>query len=267
MMRLRRAYFLPLIFALPFVVGFDIPDTSGTYVRASAGRGTYHLSGCHRDFDSEFWEGQVALRHTMETGTRDPDASGIRRWLPKLTTVGTHGDFIVQDLTVVMDSAKTKNTLGETDSPRAFEGGAYLGLDWDRVGVDLGLSYALFNIGVEDAEKRAWAPVLGLRLGITNTIYLTAEAAGSSPYLSGGGGRNAGIGMKLGDYRAWAGLGDYNWKGSTTLGIFRLDRALGPWAFSFAGQIGNEDVKPAGLGIDREYGLSLGVSYRLSSLR
>ncbi|MBW8887111.1 MAG: hypothetical protein JF616_05055 [Fibrobacteres bacterium] len=265
-MRLRRAYLLPLTIALPFVVGFDIPDTSGTYVRASAGRGTYHLSGCHRDFDSEYWEGQVALRHTMETGARDPDASVLRRLMPGLTTLGTHADFIVQDLTVVMDSAKTDNTLGDTRSPRAFEGGAYVGFDWERVGVNLGLSYALFNLGVEDAEKKAIAPVLGLRLGVTRSIYLTAEAAGSNPYLSGGGGRNAGIGMKLGDYRAWAGLGDYNWSGATTLGMIRLDRASGPWAFSFAGQIGGQEVKPAGLGIDREYGLSLGLSYRLSSL-
>lgn len=266
-MRLRRATLLPLTFALPFVVGFDIPDTSGTYVRGSAGRGAYHLTGCHRDFDSEYWEGQIALRHTMETGTRDPDASGLRRWMPKWTTVGTHGDFIVQDLTVVMDTAKANNTLGETRSPRAFEGGAYLGLDWDHVGVNLGLSYALFNLGIEDAEKKALAPVLGLRLGLTRGVYLTAEVAGSNPYLSGGGGRNAGIGMKLAGYRAWVGLGDYNWNGATTLGMFRLERALGPWDFSFAGQIGDQEVKPAGLGIDREYGLSVGASYRLSSLR
>jgi hypothetical protein len=187
--------------------------------------------------------------------------------MPKLTTFGTHGDFIVQDLTVVMDTAKSNNTLGETRSPRAFEGGAYVGFDWDRVGLELGLSYALFNLGIEDAEKKALAPVLGLRLGITRSIYLTAEAAGSNPYLSGGGGRNAGIGMKLGDYRAWAGLGDYNWKGSTTQGMARVDRAYGPWAFSLAGQIGGQEVDPAKLGIDREYGVSLGVSYRLSSLR
>jgi hypothetical protein len=265
-MRLRRAHLILLSVALPFVVGFDIPDTSGTYVRASGGRGAYHLTGCHRDFDSEFWEGQIALRHTLETKPRDADVSGWRRLAPRLTTFGTHGDFIAQDLTVVMDSAKTGNTLGDTHSPRAFEGGAYVGLDWDRVGVDLGLSYALFNLGIEDAEKKAWAPVLGLRLGVTEAIYLTAEVAGSQPYLTGGAGRNLGVGMKLGDTRAWVGMGDYNWSGATTLAMLKLDRTAGPWSFSASGQFGPESVKPANLGIDREYGLSVGIEYRLSSL-
>lgn len=265
-MRLRRAHLCLLIVALPFVVGFDIPDTSGTYVRASAGRGAYHLTGCHRDFDSEFWEGQVALRHTLETKPREAEASGWRKLAPRFTTFGTHGDFIVQDLTVVMDTAKTGNTRGDTYSPRAFEGGAYVGLDWERFGMELGLSYALFNLGIEDAEKRAWAPALGLRLNITDALYLTAEAAGSQPYLTGGAGRNAGIGWKQGETRAWLGLGDYNWGGSTPLAMLKLDRAAGPWAFSLAGQLGTGSVKPANLGIDREYGLSLGVAYRLSSL-
>lgn len=265
-MRLGHAHLSLLALALPFVVGFDIPDSSGTYARASGGRGAYHLTGCHRDFDSEFWEGQVALRHTFGTGPRDAEASGWRRLAPRLTTLGTHGDFIVQDLTVVKDTAKSGNTLGERESPRAFEGGAYLGLDWDRVGVNLGLSYALFNLGIEDAEKRALGPVLGLRLGVTQAIYLTAEVGGSQPYLTGGAGRNAGIGMKLGETRAWVGLGDYNWGGSTTQGMLRLDRAVGPWSFSLAGQLGAQSVKPDNLGIDRESGLSLGVAYRLSSL-
>lgn len=267
MRSIRRAHLLLLVLALPFVVGFDIPDTSGTYMRLSGGKGAYHLTGCHRNFDSEFYEGQVGLRHTFASGTEDPEASTLRKIAPRFTTLAAHGDFIVQDLTVVLDSAKTDNTLGNTESARAFEGGAYLGMDWKWVGVNLGLSAALFNIGIDDAEKQGANLIAGLRLGLTDFLYFSLEAAGSNPYLTGGGGKNAGFGAKFGDTRAWAGVGDYGFPGSEAMAMLRLNQAYGPWDFALAGQFGTTDVPPSNLGIDNEYGLSIGVAYRLSSLK
>lgn len=266
MRSIRRAHLLLLALALPFMVGFDIPDSSGTYARLSGGRGAYHLTGCHRNFDSEFYEGQVGLRHTFASGPGG-EASTLRRLAPDMTTLAASGDFIVQDLTVVLDSAATNNTLGDKESARAFAGGAYLGLDWKWVGVNMGLSASLFNLGIKDAEDQGVKPILGLRLGLTDFLYFSMEAAGSNPYLTGGGGKNAGLGMKFGDSRAWAGVGDYNFPGSHAMGILRLNHGYGPWDFALAGQFGAEEVPPASLGIDREYGFSVGVAYRLSSLQ
>ncbi len=264
--RIRRAHLLLLCIALPFVVGFDMPDSSGTYAKVSGGRGTYHLTGCTRDFDSEFYEGQVSMRHSFNTKAVNPEAPGWKKLLPQYTTVGYHGDFIVQDLTVVKDSAQP-STLGQTESARAFEGGGYLGLDWKWVGVNAGFSAVLFNLGVKDAEKKTVNPIAGLRVGLTDLLYFSTELAGSNPYLTGGGARNAGLGFKFQSTRAWVGVGEYGWNGSSTLGILRMDQGYGPWAFSLAGQFGDEEIPPANLGIDREVGFSFGFTYRLSSLQ
>lgn len=263
-MRIRRAHLLLLASVIPFVVAFDIPDSSGTWARVSGGRGTYHLIGCSkREFDSEFWEGQIALRHAMRLAD-----SASPAWVPAYATIGTHADFIVQDMTVVKDTVSgAANTLGDRHDENAFDGGAYMGLDWKWVGLESGLGYAFFNPDLKDAEKRSADPMLGLRLGLTDRVYLTAEVAGSNPYLTGGARRNLGVGTLWDGTRIWAGVGDYDWDGATTLGLLRLDRAVGPWSLSLAGQFGFEEVPPANLGVDREYGFSLGVAYRLSSLR
>jgi hypothetical protein len=48
--------------------------------------------------------------------------------------------------------------------------------------------------------------------------------------------------------------------------MLKVDQGLGPWMLSMSFMGNGKDVAPAGLGIDQEYGFSLGVAYRLSSL-
>jgi hypothetical protein len=252
---------------LPFVVGFDQADSGGTYVKVSGGKGAYHLTGCHRDFDSEFMEGEVALKHTFATATEAPEPGFWQRVQPAFVTVGGSADFVSQDLTIVKaDTTQTKSRVGDQESARGFAGGTYVGLDWKWIGVNLGLSALLLNLGVDDAEKNKAAPMLGLRLGVAEDIYATAEVNGSNPFLTGGGGINAGLGMKFDATRAWFGIGSYFAGGPGSLGIVKVDHGWGPWGISLIAQGSAKEVSPAGLGIDHEYGFALGVMYRLSSL-
>lgn len=267
--RKNRPALILLLAVLPFVVGFDISDSSGTYAKVSGGRGAYHLTGCHRDFDSEFLEGQVSMRHTFNTGTHDESASLWKKAGPEYTTLGYFADFVTQDLTIVKADSVSKSKAGDTETARGFAGGAYVGLDWKWVGVDLGLAALLLNLGVDDAERNKGAPMLGLRLGLMNGIYATGEVAGSNPFLSGGGHVNFGLGGKFHATRAWLGVGSYGlngYKDFGSLGILKLDQGFGPWDLSLSVQGSGKDIPPANLGIDHESGFSLGLSYRLSSL-
>lgn len=264
----RKRLSLALLFmVLPFVVGFDVPDSSGTYAKVSGGHGAYHLTGCHRDFDSEVWEGQVDMRHTFKTGSGEADASLWGKLKPELVSVGYHADFVTQDLTVVKADSGY-GTAGDAESARGFTGGAYVGLDWKWVGVDLGIAALMLNLGADDAEKNKATPALGLRFGLRDGIYLSADVAGSSPYLTGGGQFNFGVGGKFRDTRAWIGGGSYGFSGANlgNLGILKLEQGFGPWNLFGTVQGSGQDVAPPGLGIDHEYGFSLGLSYRLSSL-
>ncbi len=263
----NRLLFLLALLLLPFVLAFDPVDSAGTYVKASGGHGTYHITGCHRNFDSEFSEGQISMRHSFATGSVDSNSSHslFQKIKPSYTTFGYFGDFAIEKLTVVKDSANP-TTLGNIYDTHGFSGGAYLGLDWKWVGLDLGLCSVLFNLDIQDAERKTVFPMLGLRLGLLKNFYASAELFGSSPMLTGGGTTNIGLGAKWNSTRAWGGFGGYNIKGSEPMGIVKIDQGLGPWALSFAILGNGKNVAPKGLGIDQEYGISLGISYRLSSL-
>lgn len=255
-----------ILMLLPFVVGFDMNDSSGTYAKVSGGHGAYHLTGCHRDFDSRFNEGEIELKHTFATAAADkPDPSFLDKARPALTTVGGFADFVSQDLTVVRAVSPSTSKAGDQESARGFAGGAYVGLDWRWVGVDLGLNALLMNLGVDDAEKNKVAPMLGLRLGSAEGIYATGEVNGANPYLSGGGQVNAGLGMKFGATRAWLGAGTF-FSGNAPLGMIKVDQGWGPWGVTLTAEGSGKNVPPADLGIDHEYGFSLGLIYRLSSL-
>jgi hypothetical protein len=265
---LRISHFVLVFAILPFVAGFDIPDSAGTYAKVSGGRGAYHLTGCHRSFDSEVWEGQVSMRHAFNTASQADDAGFWKKLSPDLTTLGYQADFVTQELTVVKaDSGYGKP--GDAESARGFMGGGYLGADWKWVGMELGLAAMMLNLGADDAEKNKAVPLLGLRVGLTDGIYGTVEVGGSVPYLTGGGQVNFGVGGKFGDTRAWIGGGGYGFDGVKSfgnMGILKVDQGFGPWALSAALMGSGRSVPPAGLGIDHEYGFSLGLSYRLSSL-
>ncbi len=261
----RRPWALILCLA-PFLVAFDPPDSAGVYAKVSGGHGAYHITGCHRDFDQEFTEGQITMRHTFATGGDPASASLPSKLKPAYTTVGYFGDFTVEQLTVVKDTAKN-GTLGNVLDTRGFAGGAYVGLDWRWVGLDLGFGGLAFNLGETDAERKQGFPMLGARVGLLDGLYASGELFGSNPFLSGGGAFNLGVGGKVRDTRAWIGVGGFGVNGSNALGILKIDQGWGPWMLS-ASILGNgKDVPPAGMGIDQEYGFSLGLAYRLSSLR
>ena len=266
-MKQSRAYLALAFLLAPFLVGFDIPDSSGTYAKVGMGRGAYHITGCHRSFDSEFLEAQVDMRHTFATGPRDGEPSGWARLRPGHTTLGYFADFEGQTLTLVKRDTSVQDSLGKKKNTRGFAGGAYLGLDWRWIGVQAGWGGYLFNPGVLDAQQSHAFPMAGIRLGDAEGIYATAEVWGSTPFLSGGGQMNFGAGTKLGATRIWLGLGSYSVGGNSTMGVLKVEHGFGPLELHFSALGSAKDVPPAGLGIDNEYGFSLGLSYRLSSLR
>jgi hypothetical protein len=91
----------------PFLMGFDTPDSAGTYVGLAAGRGTYHLVGCRGHFDSEFWETQASVKHRFDLQTRESQAGGgwmARGWetlKPAHVTPGVFAGALSEELTLV----------------------------------------------------------------------------------------------------------------------------------------------------------------------
>jgi hypothetical protein len=251
---------------LPLLVGFDIPDSSGTYAKVGAGRGAYRLIGCDRRIDSEFREVQVDMRHTLANLAKDADVRRGAVWTPDFVTLAYFAGFQARTLTLVQIDSGASGNLGEEKQTRGFGGGAYLGFDWRWLGLQVGWVGYQYHPLSEDGEGGFAWPMAGVRLGKTDRFYATCEIMGSQPILSGGGMVNFGAGMKLGSTRLWAGQGAMVGTGSS-MGILKAEQGIGALELSMAAMAGLADPAPTGLGIARDYGISLGLSYRLSSLR
>lgn len=67
---------------LPFLLGFDFPDSAGTYVSATTGAGHYRFTPtCSRyTYGSGFQEGGVAVQHRIATAA--PRKGAGRKGIP-----------------------------------------------------------------------------------------------------------------------------------------------------------------------------------------
>jgi hypothetical protein len=156
--------------------------------------------------------------------------------------------------------------VGRTYKKRGFAGGVYTTLDWEWIGVTAGLIQLYRKSTLEELTVEKTDLVAGLRLGNRDLLYASFDAYGSSPSLTGGGSLNLGVGGKFHETRLWLGLGQYperNADSTSMLGVIRLSQGFGPTRVSLAAQFNPDDIPPPDRGIDKEYGLSLSVEYRL----
>jgi hypothetical protein len=244
----------------PFLVGFDIPDTSGAYVKAGVGRGAYYTSGCHRTYDFEYEEAQLAFRKTRALN-KSPEAKGWARFKPDYFTMGASGSFVMDHLVVALerDSIVVPKDSFPEDNP-GVGGSLYLGLDWKWIGINAGIAGLSLHPDVTGGRMRGVMPCGSLRLGPPN-LYASAELLGSSPMISGGGLMRLGAGGRWRDTRLWLGLGGQPNK--ETMGVLNLSQQLGAVNLAFAAMVGDKGGPSLGMGIDQPYGLALSAEYRI----
>ncbi len=239
------------------MVGFAAPDSAGTYAKVAGGRGAYHVSGCHRAYDSDFWEGSASVKHSFDTHSK----SG---WAPKYVSVGAAVDVIPEKFTVVERDSLSPDSLGDTKESIGFAGGVSIGLDWEWVGLNLGGIGVQARSSIAGVKLRGFGPSGGIRIGRWNQFYATADLLDPELFYLGGGWLRLGLAGKLYGTRLWAGIGSapYRW----TVYSLKAARPLGPINVSLGVQGNSHNVSPANLGIDHEYGVSLGLEYRIPSL-
>lgn len=265
-------YLLLLVAISPFMVGFSTPDSSGTYLGAGIGKGAYHLVGCKGNFDSRFLEGQITTKHRFEEDTASHHGSWFSGLRPGHNSIGGFVGAIDENVTVLEVKKDNKgvpyfsDTVGSQFEKRGFVYGAYWTGDWHWVGLTTGIGGLYRSSEIPDLDsKKVDQLILGLRLGDYDRFYVSAEAFGSSPSLSGGGTSNLGIGGKWHHTRVWLGGGQYpgKIKGADGIGILKISQGYGPYTFFFTAQGNSKSVPPANLGIEKENGISVYMEYRL----
>jgi hypothetical protein len=246
---------------LPFVVGFDLPDSTGAYVKVAAGRGAYHLSGCKRAYDSELVEGNIGMRATLNTGGEG--ATIWSRMQPKKTTLGVFGNFTNEELTVTdTGEADDSARIGDRHGDHGLAGGVYAGFDWTWAGVQVGVvGYSVLQ-KTAVVDTQGGSPLLALRLG-SERLYVSAEFNNAAPLYTGGGLNQVGLGGRLGSTRLWGGVSGKPYKEAMV--TLKGSRPMGPITLSAAGSLGA--ANPPGQVIDREYGVSVGMEARLPDFR
>jgi hypothetical protein len=250
----RYAFTALLLVLLPFVVGFDFPDTTGIHGRISAGRGTYSLSSCSRSFRSEYIEENVAVRATFATGSDEPDWANRLR--PGRTTVGAYGNWTQEELLLLKEDGVTPtNATPKDDWGQSY--GLYTQFDWRFFGLQAGAVY--LSQWETDAGRHGNSlyQTAEVRLG-PELLYASAALLSSTPILSGGGGLQGGIGGRVRNTRAWGGLSVFPAR-ETSLTL-KLSQKVGLATLSVAGQWGLETSNYG----SREQGLSLGIDIPLS---
>jgi len=265
------------LLVVPFLVGFDYPDSTGTYAKLSGGGGRYRFtpSCSHYNYGSDFQEGEFAMEHRMATKPVDANASRWEKIKPGHITYGFNADLIKKDITVLSYNPSGSNTDGEAWSPGFgdpkigdhsstynFALGTKFGFDWKWMGAEMGgsvLSYGDNNLregNNGDALPFPIMPILGLRLGDADLIYGSYEILGSSPIYSGGGLATIGIGGKVWSTRLWIGVGELPFRDAVA--VVKVTHPFGPLAVSLSAEAGPKNLSSTG-----DYGMSVGFQYRL----
>jgi hypothetical protein len=240
---------------LPFVVGFDVPDSTGTFVKVAGGRGAYHVSGCKRSYDSELIEGNISMRATVPTAS----GQGTTFWskaAPAKTTLGVFGNFTNERLTVTDTLGVEPESLesGDVVEDHGLAGGVYAHFDWRWVGLQVGVGGFSVLQKTEDVDRQGGSPILGLRAGPEN-LFLSGQVYGATPLYTRGGLAQMGVGGRIGATRLWGGMGTSPYR--ATMVTLKGSQNLGPVTLSAAGMVGTKE--PSGSGLNREYGFSVGL--------
>jgi hypothetical protein len=278
-MRLNRSHIIRLslgLLVIPFLVGFDYPDSTGTYAKISAGGGSYRFSpGCSRyNYKADFQETEIALQHRIAIKPRDGATTFWSKWTPSYINFAVNGDMINKQIKVVSYDSSTDDfgqrrgpspdeaKIGSRSDAIGLAAGAKVGLDWRWLGAVIGASVNSYGKGEEEKTGPDWAknpivlPIAGLRLGDNDLAYISWDFLGSSPIASGGGALDIGVGGKVGTTRLWGGYGAAPYRGK--MAVLKASRPLGPISLSIAGDIGVENFSKF-----EEYGIAVGVGYRL----
>jgi hypothetical protein len=262
---------------LPFLVGFGYPDSTGTYAGVSAGRGRYRFTpACTHDaYSVDFQEAEISLQHRIAMKPPEPDGGFLKAMKPGHVSFGMNADFMRKQITLVgvdtssvldpsTDPGATSESGTQVGSRRDALGyalGARIGLDWKWVGATAGVAALAYsneeyrgNLG--SGSQPAFLPILGLRLGDENLVYLSSDLMGSSPIASGGSMLELGLGGKWLGTRLWGGYGALPFE--RTVAIFKASRPVGPLDLSLGMAARVEDFTRF-----EEYGASLGLGYRI----
>ena len=258
---------------VPFLVGFDFPDSTGTSARLSAGGGHYRFTpSCSRyTYGSDFQEEEVSVQHRIATRPVDVSASFFEKIKPGYITFALNCDIIDKQITVLAYDTSADDdgfthpnppagypTVGSKTNGTGFAGAAKIGLEWTYIGAVVGVAAQSYRKGEEDPDGNSrqdlptLLPLLGLRLGDEDFLYGSMGFLGSAPLASGGGLVDIGLGGRLGSTRLWGGIGSDPYEDPVF--ILRASRAFGPLAVSCAGQ-----ADPGHL--TKDYGASLGIAY------
>lgn len=248
---------------LPFVVGFDMPDSTGTFVKVSGGRGAYHLSGCKRSYDSELTEGNIAMRASVPTAS----GGGTTFWskaAPAKTTMGVFGNFTNEELTVTDTGGASPDParVGDVTDDHGLAGGVYVHFDWRWLGLQAGVGGFSVLQKTYDVDRQGGSPILGLRAG-PEYLFLSGQVYGATPLYTGGGLMQMGVGGRIGATRLWGGIGTSPFK--ATMVTLKGSQGLGPVTLSAAGMYGTKEH--AGSALDPEYGFSVGVEAGIPGAR
>lgn len=251
-----------IVLLFPFVVAFDMPDSTGTFVKVSGGRGAYHLSGCKRSYDSELTEGNIAMRASIPTASGE----GTTFWskvTPAKATLGVFGNFTNEQLTVTDTGTASPDSaqVGDVSDDHGLAGGVYAHFDWRWVGLQLGVGGFSVLQKTYDVDRQGGSPILGLRVGPEN-LFLSGQVYGATPLYTRGGLLQMGVGGRLGATRLWGGIGTSPYKASMI--TLKGAQALGPVTLTAAGMLGTKEH--AGSTLKQEYGISLGVEAGIPNL-
>lgn len=258
----------------PFLVGFDFPDSAGTYVNASAGAGHYRFTPtCSRyTYGSGLQEGAVGVQHRI---AMPPSRTQLTRsrLIPDYITFSGSGDWIHRRITLLSIDDKPEYEGGPPFVPdpgdravgfhwdrNGWAGRAKIGFDWRWVGAEFGAAWMDYDHGPEMNDYSALRgtigmPVLGLRLGDADNIYFMAEFMESNPMVTGGGYGGYGIGIKAGSTRMTYGVSSGPYGGAFRI---KLVQTEGPFLFSVSGLADPRRMKPEGV-----YGFSFGLGYKV----
>jgi hypothetical protein len=259
---------------LPFMVGFDFPDSTGTYIGASAGGGHYRFTpACSRyTYGAAFQEGGFSVQHRKALAV--PESGAPRSKLaPSHVTFAAGGNLIHRRMTALSFDDAPEYAGGPPRSPLpgdpvigsqrdriGWMGRTKVGFDWKWVGAEFGACLLDYGHGREVGDTGIYEdiialPVLGLRLGNRDSFYGTVGFMESDPLVSGGGIVSLGMGIKASSTRIW-----YGYAAAPNEGSFQIkaSQSREPFRFVLSGQ-----VNPMQLGSKGEYALALGLGYKL----
>lgn len=170
---------------------------------------------------------------------------GEGNWItPQYVTLGLFGQ--------VGSDQKINETYGDVTTLSMSAGGMHAALDWQWIGLDLGV----LALDLPDI-KPGVLPRAGLRLG-PPIFYVSSSFMEGSPLYSDGNYINVGIGTSQGPLQLWAGLGGGPpVQGAEPVGILRMRYNFKPVTLGLTFEHGDPSGK------EKNYGIAANLEFRL----